>query len=200
SLALMALALATGTGHAGESPPPELLPVLRTANTGGAVPGLPPLAPKDGEILPASGCASCGSGGGPMMASPGVYGWGKYPADPCLVGGGCEGCGEAGCVAGRAPCATCEGHGHLGRLWCAFHNALCCPDPCYEPKWTCGANAALFVDFARPATLTRFRWDYGNDLTQPDRAEAFWAAIGLKGPANPERRVDYHELRCYQEL
>jgi hypothetical protein len=153
-----------------------------------------------GDVIPVSGCASCGTSG-PMSTHPGVYGWGKYPADTCLTGGcGTEGCGEAGCVPGRGSCTTCEGHSRLGRLWCAFHNALCCPDPCYEPKWSCGANAALFVDYARPVTLTRFRWDYGNNLTQPDRAEVFWAAIGLKGPSNPERRVNYHELRLYQEV
>ncbi len=39
---------------------------------------------------------------------------------------------------------------------------------------------------ARPATLPpRFRWDYGNNLTQPDRAEYFWAAIGQEGAVTP---------------
>jgi hypothetical protein len=48
--------------------------------------------------------------------------------------------------------------------------------------------------------MTRFRWDYGNDLTQPDRSEYFWAAIGKKGPPRPETNLSYHELRMYQEV
>ena len=77
---------------------------------------------------------------------------------------------------------------------------ICCPDPCYEPRWVDAANASLFTPSARPATYTRFRWDHGNNLTQPDRAEYFWAAIGGKGPANPEGRVNYNELSMYVEM
>jgi hypothetical protein len=94
------------------------------------------------------------------------------------------------------------------RFFCAFHNALCCPDPCYEPRWIPTANAALFVDTARPATMTRLRWDAGRNLIQPDRSEYFWAAQGRKGPgtltggrvANPETGVKYDELHLYQEV
>lgn len=193
--ALVVLALAD-TVRA-EPPAPGPAPVR---NAGGKVAELSQLVPNTPAVVPASGCSSCGTASG-MPAGPGVFGWGKYPADSCLTGDcGLEGCGEAGCVAGRPPCATCEGHGPFSRLWCGFHNALCCPDPCYEPRWACAANAALFVDYARPATVTRFRWDYGNNLTQPDRSEYFWAAIGRKGPARPETRVDYHEVRMYQEV
>ena len=53
---------------------------------------------------------------------------------------------------------------------------------------------------ARPATYTRLRWDAGRNLTQPDRAEYFWAAIGGPGPANPETRVNYNELSLYAEM
>jgi hypothetical protein len=62
------------------------------------------------------------------------------------------------------------------------------------------ANAALFVPAVRPATYTRLRWDYGNNLTNPDRAEYFWPAIGAKGPGRPETSVDYHELSLYNEF
>jgi hypothetical protein len=81
-----------------------------------------------------------------------------------------------------------------------FKDATCCPDPCYQPKWVPAANAALFVDHARPTTMTRIRWDSGRRLTDPDRAERFWATIGGTGPTNPETRVDYNELRFYQEF
>ncbi len=110
------------------------------------------------------------------------------------------GCGEAGCVAGRAPCVTAEGHGCFGRLSAAFHNALCCPDPCYEPRWSTAPNAGLFLDFARPTTITRFRWDHGEGMTTPDRGEFFWAKTGGPGPSRPETRVDYNELSLYQEV
>jgi hypothetical protein len=87
----------------------------------------------------------------------------------------------------------------LGRMFCGIHDCLCCPDPCYEPRWVAAANAALFVDTVRPMTQTRFRWDAGRNLTLPDRAEYFWPAIGIKGPGVPENRVDYHVLSLYVE-
>lgn len=135
------------------------------------------------------GCTSCGS---------------LPPVSPLvgegLMGCGSGGCGEGGCVAGRPACETCCGESRCARLFCAFHNALCCPDPCYEPRWVPEANAAFFTAAPRPGTYTRFRWDYGNNLTTPDRAEYFWPQIGGKGPANAERRVNYHELSIYAEV
>ena len=110
------------------------------------------------------------------------------------------GCGEGGCYPGRELCAPIEGRGPFTRLYAAFHNALCCPDPCYVPQWHCAANAAFFVDHARPTTMTRLRWDHGENLVDPDRAEYFWAQIGGPGPALPETRVDYDELHLYQEI
>ena len=93
----------------------------------------------------------------------------------------------------------------MRRLWrirgtyCHFYNAFQCPDPCWEPIWEHGANAALFVDTVRPKTSMRFRWDRGINLILPDRSEYFWARIGGKGPAIPETSVDYHELSIYIE-
>ena len=148
-------------------------------------------------------CTGCGSvpGGGPAYG-PGIYGWGhKYGPAPCDLGGcGDEGCGEAGCAAGYYGCDPCLGQHGLTRMFCAFRNALCCPDPCYEPRWVDAANAALFVPSVRPATYTRLRWDAGRNLIQPDRAEYFWAAIGKNGPGKPETRVNYNELSLYQEV
>lgn len=152
------------------------------------------------------GCASC-SGGSSMPSGPGVFGHGKHPVlgdlAECGLGdsGGCgsAGCGEGGCYPGRPPCDTCEGHGRVGRLFCAFHNALCCPDPCYEPRWQCAPNAALFVDYARPVTQTRLRWDSGHNMVTPDRAAYFWQLSNRGGPGF-ERRLDYDELSLYQEV
>jgi hypothetical protein len=177
-----------------------------------AVPGRGDLAgPGVVPISGIGGCASCGAGLG-EISGPGIYGsgHGKHGYDvhgACGIdgcGAGSPGCGEAACYPGRPPCVTCSGTGHnrFGRLFCAFHDALCCPDPCYEPRWVCAANAALFMDYARPATLTRLRWDAGRNLIHPDRSEFFWAAQGVKGPgsaANPVVSVDYDELSLYQE-
>jgi hypothetical protein len=150
-----------------------------------------------------AGCTSCGSlpNTGPAYG-PGIYGYGhKYGPAPCDLGGcGDEGCGEAGCVAGQFGCDHCDGQHRLTRMFCAFHNALCCNDPCYEPRWVDAANAALFVPSVRPATYTRLRWDAGRNLIQPDRAEYFWAAIGKSGPGKPETRVNYNELSLYTEV
>lgn len=153
-----------------------------TAGTGGAagmaaVPVAGPQATLSGIPL-GDGCSSCGGG------------------MDCLNGP--VGCGEGGCYPGGG-CKPMCGRGPLTNLYAAFHNAICCPDPCYVPQWRCAANAALFVDHARPTTMTRIRWDYGNNLTQPDRAGYFWQQIGGGGPNVNPARVNYHELRIYQE-
>jgi outer membrane putative beta-barrel porin/alpha-amylase len=147
-------------------------------------------------------CVGCSSHGAAPAYGAGVYGWGHKHGPPACAIGGCgdEGCGEAGCHAGYFGCDPYLGQHRLTRLVGAFHNALCCPDPCYEPRWECAANAALFTPSARPATYTRLRWDAGRNLIQPDRAEYFWAQIGGKGPANPETRVNYNELSLYAEM
>lgn len=146
-------------------------------------------APTDGsfnEVLQA-GCTTCGSG---LVGSA----YGNY-----MPGGCADGSCEAGCFPGNQPCAPCVGKSAVGRMFCALHDCLCCPDPCYEPRWVAGANSALFVDYARPATLTRLRWDAGYHMQFPDRAEYFWAQIGGKGPPRPETNVNYHYLSIYQE-
>ncbi len=193
--ALVALAVWAGTASAQSSATP--------AKASGIAPLTgDPFAMMDSEVVPAS-CSSCSSLP-PTQMAPGVYGYGKYYAPSCGATGcggcGTEGCGENGCVPGRQACETCEGSCRATKLFCAFHNALCCPDPCYEPRFSCGANAALFVDYARPVTQTRFRWDSGRNLVQPDRSEYFWAATGKKGPKLPESRVNYNELTLYQEV
>jgi hypothetical protein len=228
---VVAVAVAAAWAGVGRAQPDRVVPA------GGAVTDARPAGPAgrlDGMVRPAvpgrnelsgpvvvpisgiGGCASCGTGFG-STPGPGIYGYGKHghgydaygACGPDGCGAGDPGCGEAGCYPGRPPCVTCSGTGHnrFGRLFCAFHDALCCPDPCYEPKWVCAANAALFVDHARPATLTRLRWDAGRNLIHPDRSEFFWAAQGRKGPGavvggvvqNPVVSVDYDELSLYTE-
>ena len=110
--------------------------------------------------------------------------------------------GPAGCIPGRTHCCTwCNYDTLCGRCFGGFYDALCCPDPCYEPSWIPEANAAFFQDSPRPVTQTRIRWDAGLNYRFPDTAEFFWAQTnGGKGPKNLESRVNYNELTLYQEV
>jgi hypothetical protein len=88
-----------------------------------------------------------------------------------------------------------------------LYECLCCPDPCYVPRWTGLANAAFFVEGARPVTQTRFRYDAGINLIFPDRAEYFFPRADGLGKYLPAvnssfrgiPRVNYHDLGLYTE-
>lgn len=144
-----------------------------------------------------AGCASCGRMD-PLPAVTGAFSGGD---GGCMCSDGCESCnckpGRKNC--GSGGCGSC-GDGCAGRFFGGLHECLCCPDPCYEPLWVHTANAAFFQDTVRPKTYTRFRYDYGDNLTQPDRAEYFWARIGRRGPPKNETGVNYDELSLYQEV
>ena len=112
----------------------------------------------DGQVKQA-GCASCG-GQGPR------------------TGGTCGSCGSlsgARCVPGRGKCPPINSDSFYGRIFGNLYECICCPDPCYQPSWVPAANASFFTDFARPQTITRFRYDRGWNLQFPDRNEYFWA-------------------------
>ena len=47
-----------------------------------------------------------------------------------------------------------------------LYQCICCPDPCYEPKWEPGAFASFFADYARPRTVTRLRYDNLEAMTR----------------------------------
>ena len=112
-------------------------------------------------------------------------------------------------------CAVCAGASHLrpcaaktrlGRFGCILYEEICCPDPCYEGKWIPLANAAFFVDGARPVTQTKMGFDAGTGFTQPDRAEYFWAQANGSGkgpaPTSPylgEVKLQDYELVNYTE-
>ncbi len=166
----------------------------------GAVAADTPVAPAEG------GKAVLGEGGAPPApaepttptpcCAPSLSGAANVLTGGCSTGG----CGEAGCYPGRAACNTCcEGAGPIRRLFCNFQNALLCPDPCYQSKWIPVANAGLFLDQARPTTMTRLRWDAGRNVTTPDRSDFFLGSGAFPGNPVP-RRVDYNELHLYQEI
>ena len=144
-----------------------------------------------------AGCATCGAG---------------------LFSGGCSSCGGGGnCYPGRTEeCCGLEGNTAIGRFLSGVYQCICCPDPCYEPKWTPVADSAFFVDAARPVTQMRLRWDTGFDLQRPDRAEYFWPRDRTNpmqlGPGGPCGRtgsigkgpcvataVDHEDLALYTE-
>lgn len=136
-----------------------------------------------------AGCSSCGGNIGP---------------------GGCASCGECGgpqCRAGGGRCEPYPAHTAAGRVVSLLYSSVCCPDPCYRPRWEPLADAAFFTDAVRPKSSTRFRWDYGAHFAYPDRGEFFFARGdgNGKGPkANPPLRaipyVDYHELNLINEI
>ncbi len=121
------------------------------------------------------------------------------------AGGGCAngGCANGRCVPGRTrDCSCCNWNSFCGRLVCNLYEELCCPDPCYEPKWLPIANAAFFVEGTRPVTTTIIRYDAGRDYLFPDRSEFFWARSdgGGKGPKKIENRLRYDQISMYTEV
>jgi hypothetical protein len=121
-----------------------------------------------------------------------------FPEPSCLgCGGGCGGCGMCG---GCQRCEPCVAHTRFGRFACGLYQAICCPDPCYEPRWTGIANAAFWVDSARPVTHTRLRWDASLDTVYPDRANFIWPRVGALGPSVAPRSINLHELSMYNEV
>lgn len=145
-------------------------------------PGPPPPA-GDASVVPA-GCASCGTGpalGGPSAGGPGGL----------LTGCGC---GPEGCYPGRTGCSPCHAETRFGAILCGLYECVCCPDPCYEPKWTPLADAAFFTPAARPVTQTRFRGTFIDGLGSPDRAEWFWPRADGRGrgptPTGPDKAVN----------
>ncbi|MFO0812308.1 MAG: hypothetical protein U0796_03765 [Gemmatales bacterium] len=142
------------------------------------------------EILIQASCDSCGGG---TLYNKG----GSFSSSGCGSCGlsDCGGCG-APCFPGQT-CTSCVGSNAFENFFCRMHNAVCCPDPCYEPTWIAAANAAFFQDSARPVNMTRIRWDHGNNLLTPDRNNYFFA------PTNNLARlrgISYDELRMSTEV
>lgn len=160
-----------------EEPAPRLLPSALGGPAADKIPPPPPAAIVD-PMVQKAGCCSM----------------------PPSHGAGSFGCGSNGCVPGRPPCLGCNSDTHIGRLFGGFYDSICCPDPCYEPRWIAEANSAFFQDSPRPVTQTRVRWDSVSNHAFPDSAEFFWAQIGKKGPKNATPSVRYGELALYQEI
>jgi hypothetical protein len=123
----------------------------------------------DPNVVQAS-CPSCG-GGGLLRGDTAGCGPAGCPSI------GCNGCN---CVPGRTHCCSiCDSDTIVGRAFCGLYECLCCPDRCYEPEYIPAANAAFFVDSARPVTQTRLRYDGMFDINNVDRAEYLMAHSSL---------------------
>jgi hypothetical protein len=162
------------SGQPANAAPAALLPISQ-----GPLPAPqgPPVPIFDPMVKPASGCSGCG------MAPYNGYG----PSNNT-------------CVPGRKQCHGIDTSSVCGRLFGGLCEELCCPDPCYEPRWIPEANAAFFQDSPRPVTQTRIRWDAGFHYRFPDTSEFFWAEINRKGPRILTRALRYDDLTFYQEI
>jgi hypothetical protein len=126
------------------------------------------IIPYQSDSMPL-GCYGCLTGGGGGCAS---------------CGGGCGdgNCGGPGCVPGRLDCCEpCEGHSMVGRLLCAIHHSICCPDPCYEPCYIPAANAGFFLDSARPLTQAKFSYSAMPGGPTPAQGGYYWSSGASPG-------------------
>ncbi len=169
------------------------------ANTPVEQPTTPPTTTILDSNVVQVGCPSCGDSGLLRNQSRFPRGCGSCGYD------GCAPCGA--CVPGRDPCCCINHDSAIGRFWGGIHECLCCPDPCYEPRWVAAANNAFFVSAARPVTQTVFRWDFMRDYRLPDRAEYLWARADGNGkgprPQNGALGVSstrVSELMMYTEV
>ncbi len=129
-----------------------------------------------------SSCASCG------YAAPGPKGCcGVCPSSSC---GDC-------CTPGRTHCCSIcdESAGPWKQICCGLYHGICCPDPCYEPRWLPEANAAFWVDDARPVSHLRLRYDGLFNVRTPDRAEFY---VGNDGDTLREK-AHINEFHIYSE-
>lgn len=144
-----------------------------------ATPAAPSVPIFDPMVQPASGCSGCS-----RHASSDDYGRSNL-----------------NCVPGRKKeCMGSDSDSVCGRILGSLCEELCCPDPCYEPRWIAEANAAFFQDSPRPVTQTRIRWDAAFHYRFPDTAEFFQAQAKVKGPKFVTDFLRYDDLTLYQEI
>jgi hypothetical protein len=169
-------------------------PAAGPAASSSAVPTVPSqnMAVKstsDAQVQPTA-CASCG----------GFHG----ATDGVALHDSLGGCADGTCIPGRQACypPPHDSDSICGAFLSNLYQCLCCPDPCYQPRWEPAANASFFADYARPRTVTRFRYDNLNDMRTPDRAQFF--IQNVKGPSSGTKtfipQARYQQVSFYQEV
>ena len=151
---------------AATEPIAKAAPAAKEASNEGLLTGI-----VDPNVVQAS-CASCGGG----LLHGDNHGGGCATAGCASIG-----CNGNNCVPGRTHCCSnCDADTCVGRMLCGLYECICCPDRCYEPEYIPAANAAFFVDSARPVTQTRLRFDGMYDIANADRAEYLMAHYNVK--------------------
>jgi hypothetical protein len=159
--AIAAKAAAAAKTAAAPKETPAAKPEVNTSPLAGIV---------DPDVVQAS-CASCGGG---LLR-------GDSHGDCGPAGCPSIGCNGSHCVPGQTHCCSiCDCDTCAGRILCGLYHCICCPERCYEPEYIPAANAAFYVDSARPITQTRLRYDGMFDVGNPDRAEYLMARFGVK--------------------
>jgi hypothetical protein len=173
---------------ASPQPEPELKPVP-TSSSEGRGSDKSPERKQDGQVEQA-GCATCGGFHGNLDGH---------------IFTSQAGCASGNCIPGRQPCnpPLNECDTVVGAFMSNLYQCICCPDPCYEPKWEPGAYASLFADYARPRTVTRLRYDNLENMTLPDRNQ-FWINNVTPSRMNGTRTIRnlyarLQEVYLYQE-
>ncbi len=172
------------------SPQPEPEMKQAPAPSEGRNPDKSPERKQDGQVEQSS-CATCGGFHGQLDGH---------------VFTSQAGCASGNCIPGRQPCnpPLNECDTVVGGFLTNLYQCICCPDPCYEPKWVPAAYASFFADYARPRTVTRLRYDNLEDMTQPDRNQ-FWinnvTPIGSRLPRKPISNLfaRLQQVYLYQE-
>ena len=187
SVAPPAVPADTAAPVASTTTPPDAVPVPASARFQGQDASKSTELKQDGDVAKTS-CPTCGTfhsqHGGHVFSSP-------------------AGCGSGNCIPGREPCnlPAHECETVCGAFLTNLYQAICCPDPCYEPRWEPAAYASFFADYARPRTVTRLRYDNLEAMTRPDRNQ-FWInqvkpVPQARSVANPTIRLQ--QLYLYQE-
>ncbi|HKI19111.1 MAG TPA: hypothetical protein VKA15_14585, partial [Isosphaeraceae bacterium] len=145
---------------------------------------------KDDAQVEQTACASCG----------GFHG----SSDGVALHDSLGGCANGTCIPGRQACypPPHDSDTVVGAFLSNLYQCLCCPDPCYQPRWEPAANASFFADYARPRTVTRIRYDNLNDMRTPDRNQYFIQNVNpvFKGSAGYSPGARFQQVSLYQEV
>ena len=162
----------------------------------------PSIAPGEGDLLTYPGANSTDSDTEPSQ--PAQKRQSVKAADDQIEKAGCSSCGGfhssadgsifhnsmggalGQCVPGQEGCTPPgnECDTLFGAIINNVYEILNCNDPCYQPVWDPAAYASVFADYARPRTVTRFRYDNIQNLVLADRNTYFLMQTNSHFPSN----------------